>query len=107
MARLRRPPAPDTGGVPGELMDPAAEVWRFRGLYVKYMADHGWSLPPQERLGRDSSTENRRYTAIEGWGLENGIATEDGQYADWHRLDHLRRAGGSTERTVPHGRQKR
>lgn len=98
--------------VPEELLDQAADVWRSRELYVRYMADHGWDLPVRDRFvdsrpqsftfesdERGASTENRRYAAIEGWGLDNGI-TDDGQTVDWHRLDPLRRAGRSTERTV-------
>lgn len=97
MRRRARGPAVSDLGAPPEFLDPAAEVWHSRPLYVRYMAERRWSLPPQERMGCDSSPENRRQEAIAEWAVANGITTEDRQFPDWHRL---RRAFDSTERTV-------
>ncbi len=96
-ARRRRPaPAALSSEVapPPELLDPAAVVWHDQRAYHRFMAAHGWAMPPAERIGCTTSPANRRQAAAAAWARESGTAVRtygDGKHPhpDWHRLRAL------------------
>ncbi|MGH4001745.1 MAG: hypothetical protein ACRDTJ_30275 [Pseudonocardiaceae bacterium] len=99
MARVRRkrsaPPAlPSEITAPPELLDADATVWHDQRAYHRFMAAHGWTLPPAERMGCTTAPANRRGAAAAGWAVTTGTATRaygDGAqpHADFHRLREL------------------
>lgn len=97
-ARRRRPatdlPAELGADVPAELRDPDAAVWHDQKRYRHFMAAHGWTLPPAERIGCTTSPRNRRSTAAAAWAHQTGVATRtygDSKHplADFHQLREL------------------
>lgn len=74
--------------VPPELADLGDPVWHDTALYRAFMAEHRWTLPPQERMGCQSSPGHRRMHAAGDWAVGNGV-TSDGAHPDWHRLRAL------------------
>lgn len=87
MKRRMRLAEPRALGVPAEILDPHALVWHDAGAFCTYMQLRGWQLPAQERMGVESSTENRRMHAAGEWAIEAGL-THEGD-ADWRRLRAL------------------
>lgn len=72
--------------VPPELLDPAAAVWHNQRAYHRFMAQHGWTMPPAERMGDTTHPANRRQAAATGWGQDNGIRAPSHSGVDLHRL---------------------
>ena len=79
MARLREPEPVVVDGVPAELDDPAADVWRDEVAYLEYMDVNDYTLSIRERIGLVrgvryiASPEERRRAAHEGWAGQDRL----------------------------------
>ena len=63
------------------LRDPTAAVWHDHDHWLELMTAHGWQ-PGAIGWDGDTHPANRRSSAAEEWGADNGIG-------DWHRLREL------------------
>lgn len=79
-----------TVDVPAELLDPDHQAWHNQRAYHRFMAEHGWTMPPAERMGMTTAPSNRRQAAAAGWARDNGIVVTYGspenQCPDLHQL---------------------
>ncbi len=68
------PQEPPAGvGIPPELRQPDAAVWRDQGAYHRHMRQRGWTMPARERFDVAVNPATRRRRAVAGWALASGI----------------------------------